>query len=420
MKYRFLAVLLAAVGAVLFISCATIRPHEASFSGDRTFVPGFKPLELNVTALGQGSRKLDASSMYPPPPTGDPKKADQEVRDRAVALADCGIAACYANDLPLARKALDEATATLGGHVTTARDAKARALFFSKESDKTFRGEPHERAVVFLFRGLLYLAEGDAENAQACFKSGALQDAMASGAEDRSDWLSIDLLLLVAKRLIGASDARDWQSFIAKEYAGGSLPDNWQRSGSQPVVFLLAAGGGPIKQAEMLKNGELVYLDVPSRVRSFSVVGEEHLTLGCTAPTDNCFVQAATRGKREMDKVLAGQAKTRRGIKTTSKVLKGVGEVVEGLPVIGLVGTAMRIGAKVAELAARGIHSEADTRRVGLVPGEFYMVIADASRLGDFATLQVLGDNGQVLAKGTARVEPKPGTAQVVLARFPY
>ena len=421
MRHRITLALLASLGIVLLISCATVRPPEATFQGRTTFAPGFRPLKVSATTLADGDQRADVSSAYPPMPSGDRKVSDQDIRDRAAALADCGIAACYANDPALARRALDEAIATMGGHVATASDAKARALFFSKESDKTFRGEPHERAVTFLFRGMLYLAEGDAENAQACFKSGALQDAMASGTEDRSDWLSIDLLLLAAKRMLDSPDAADWQAFIAKEYSGGGLPDGWQTTAVRPVVILLAAGRGPVKQAEMLRNGELVYLDVPSKVRGFRVLGEKNTTLACASPTDDCFVQAATRGKREMDKVLAGKAQTRRGLKTTSGVLKDVGETMENLPGgLSVLGTALRIGAKASELAARGIHSEADTRKVELVPNEFYLVMADANRLGASATLQVLGQADEVLAEGVASIRAKPDGAQVILARFPY
>jgi len=420
-RHRITLALIASLWIVLLTSCATVRPPEATFHGRTTFASGFKPLTLSVTTLGCGNRRADVTFAYPPMPSGDRKVVDQDMSDRAAALADCGIAACYANDPALARRALDEAIATMGGHVATASDKKARDLFFSKEGQKTFRGEPHERAVAFLYRGILYLAEGDAENAQACFKSGALQDAMASGAEDRSDWLSIDLLLLAAKRTLNAADASDWQAFLANEYANGGLPDGWQIAADNPVVILLAAGRGPIKQAEMLRNGELVYLDVPSRVRGFRVLGKKNTTLGCSLPTDDCFVQAATRGKREMDKVLAGKAQTRRGLKTTSGVLKGVGEVMENLPGgLGMIGTAMRIGAKASELAARGIHSEADTRQVELVPAEFYLVVADAARLGSSATLQVLGEGDEVLAEGSASIQTETDGAQVVLARFPH
>ena len=349
---------------------------------------------------------------------GNEPKAVAEL-NRAVLLAERGIAATHANDIPLARKALDEAVAVMGGHVATATDARARAMFFSTESQKTFRGEPHERVVIFLYRGLVYLADGDADNAQACFKSAQLQDALATGKEDRANWLTADLLLYVAECLSGDPNREDLARYIESRYgAEGSLPDGWSKARRNPVVIVVAAGRGPIKQAQMLANGELMYLEVPTYADRLKVTG----SMGSVVclPTDNCFVQAATRGKREMDKVLAGKASVRKGVRTAGAVVNAVGGVVSYLPYVGLLGTAMQYGANAAQFAAEGIHSEADTRSVGLVPAQFYVYVADATELGPHPTLRIVDHKDRVLAQSTIDLPRRPDRLSVVLARFPY
>ncbi|MFP3441488.1 hypothetical protein R0K18_27540, partial [Pantoea sp. SIMBA_133] len=55
---------------------------------------------------------------------------------------------------------------------------KARSIWY-EEAEKDFKGEPYERAMVYLYLGLIYLEEGDYGNARASFLAGLLQDAFA-------------------------------------------------------------------------------------------------------------------------------------------------------------------------------------------------------------------------------------------------
>jgi len=410
------------VGLLLIASCATVRPHQASFSGQSTFSRNAPPLGLPVVVLGSGPRLADVASISMPSDVG--AGGGKELKDvaelnRAVLLAERGIAAAHANDLLGASRSLDEAIAVMGGHVATAKDAQARALFFSTESRKTFRGEPHERAVMFIYRGLVYLADGDADNAQACFKSAALKDALATGKEDRADWLTADLLLYLTQCLAVDPNRQDWARNIESRYgAEGSLPDGWSKAHRNPVVVVVVAGRGPIKQSQMLAKGELMYLEVPTHADRLEVAGVRGSVI--CAPTDRPFVQAATRGKREMDKVLAGKAAVRKGFRTAGDVVNVVGGVVSAIPYVGLIGTAMTYAANAAKLASEGIHSDADTRSVGLVPAQFYVYVGDASELGGHPKLRIIDREDCVLAEGTIDLPRKPDRLSVVLARFSY
>ena len=55
---------------------------------------------------------------------------------------------------------------------------KARSKFTSEEV-KDFKGDPYERAMVYFYRGLIYLIRDDYENARASMLGGLLQDSLA-------------------------------------------------------------------------------------------------------------------------------------------------------------------------------------------------------------------------------------------------
>ena len=90
-------------------------------------------------------------------------------------------------------------------YADTETAAKARSLW-SAEAYKDFKGEPYERAMAYYYRGLLYLRDGDYENARASFKGGMLQDAFAEEEQNRSDFALLAFLEGWASRCAGNKD----------------------------------------------------------------------------------------------------------------------------------------------------------------------------------------------------------------------
>ena len=65
---------------------------------------------------------------------------------------------------------------------------------FAREDVKDFKGEPFERAMVFYYLGLSYLALGDFENARASFKAGEYQDSLSRAEKYQADFALLNFL----------------------------------------------------------------------------------------------------------------------------------------------------------------------------------------------------------------------------------
>ena len=59
---------------------------------------------------------------------------------------------------------------------------------FAREDVKDFKGEPFERAMVFYYLGLSYLALGDFENARTSIKAGEYQDNLSRAEKYQADF----------------------------------------------------------------------------------------------------------------------------------------------------------------------------------------------------------------------------------------
>ncbi|MFA4987359.1 MAG: hypothetical protein WC712_12295, partial [Candidatus Brocadiia bacterium] len=279
-------------------------------------LPGCAPARnpyAGISAVQYAIPEPDAvsSSLLPPPrQISDPRLDDIEARiaalpynHRPLLYADYGIEAMYLGDMVKAERFLDAAIAAMSS-ITTG-DASAATSMKGSEADKLYKGEPHERALVYLYRGLLYIAQGEPDNAQACFVAGALADAMAEHAEDRCDWMTLDVMALQSKRLAGFTDADDWRTSVEKKY-GSALPPGWDSAFREPVFIMAASGRAPLKVP--MRNRDmpmkLGYVEARSEVSAVRVRqgGKEGTEIPLPL-ADDVYVQAASRGTRNMDAV---------------------------------------------------------------------------------------------------------------------
>ncbi|MGR9051769.1 MAG: hypothetical protein ACU84J_03905 [Gammaproteobacteria bacterium] len=128
-----------------------------------------------------------------------------------------------------------------------ADDPKAEAAKskFSEESVKDFKGEPYERAMAYYYRGILYLIEGDYENARAAFKMGEFQDTLSSKEQFQSDFALLNYLQGWASACNGDKQMADESFEFASQYSDALFrPD-----ASHKLLMLLDSGGSPIKLA---------------------------------------------------------------------------------------------------------------------------------------------------------------------------
>lgn len=179
---------------------------------------------------------------------------------------------------------------------------KARSTFVP-ERTKDFKGESYERAMAFLYRGLLFLGEGDYGNARAVFQGGQLQDAFAEDQRYQSDFAILDVLSGWASQCEGNTVlARDFYQRAVAARPGIYIP--------RPIDRMLAIadiGLPPIKEGGGEYGEYLTYSPpeaVPEQKAVFIVNGTGYeTTFG-----EDLYWQASTRGGRQVDKILAGKA----------------------------------------------------------------------------------------------------------------
>ena len=95
------------------------------------------------------------------------KVVTQGERNRVLNLLRAGLASMELGHNDLAARSFDEALVTIETIYAGDEKAEQARSTFTAEDRKIFRGEPYERAMAFYYRGILYLMEGDYENARA-------------------------------------------------------------------------------------------------------------------------------------------------------------------------------------------------------------------------------------------------------------
>ncbi len=130
-------------------------------------------------------------------------------RDRVLWEYRLAAAAMRQGKYDLAKQNLDDALLTLGGIYGKDPNAKKARSYFHAEAKKTFIGEPYERSMAYIYRGILYWMDGELDNARACFRSAEFEDSDAENHEYAGDWVLPDYLDGLATTKLGGdgSDA---------------------------------------------------------------------------------------------------------------------------------------------------------------------------------------------------------------------
>jgi len=276
-----------------------------------------------------------------------------------------------------------------------------------------FAGEPHEIASLYIFRGLVFLAKNDSENAKSCFLRASLADAMASQDESRSNWLTADVLATLSFKLYG-SDVRagDHAKMIRSTYPQAPTDKGWVDGAALAglkkdglTIVVVAIGNPPVKYGQ----GALQYVESKSKVRSVRVEGAS------TWLTDNVYVQAVTRGRRNMDDILAARQKRRENTETAGSVALGIAGGLGGLP-----GMAIQVIAGAIIDKAQEIDVDADSRQISTVPGRFHVWASNSVMPGEAMSIELRNHAGKTIARGSVTMPTarSPGPA-LVLAWFP-
>ncbi len=253
---------------------------------------------------------------------------------------------------------------------------KARSTFV-KENYKDFKGQPHERAMAYLYRGLLYLMEDDYENARASFKGGQLQDALAEDQKYASDFASLEFLEGWASMCNG-DDAMAEEAFSRAVSLNSRLvpPDS-----DHSVLHVHEVDIGPSKVAEGEHSEKLTY----AKRSLFDAGGSLQVDVWMDevspelVKAEDLYWQATTRGGREVDAIIEGKATFKENAQDTAGAL-AAGSMAATQQAIAYndsdmanLGGAMAVASLFSSALAASAKPEADTRYWDSLPGYIYV-----------------------------------------------
>ena len=303
-------------------------------------------------------------------------------------------AALLVGDEEAAFKALDGATRIMGTlESSTTEDARA---ILGEEATKVWKGDPHERCMSALYKGLLYWRKGDLGNASACFKSGLLADAYSAEGEHQQDFAVLSFLLGWVSHLRGQPEQA---RFSFREAAENNPQNPWfadPKPGENNVLVVADIGGGPRKFADGA-DGSIARYEQPVHDDGSIEILVDGQFAGRSAVGTMLYLQAITRGKRVLDGIRKGKV-----IFKDAAFIAGVivlGEAIEdenwGMAAVG---------AGLLALSAL-TNPSADTRHWTLLPAEVHVLPLRIEPGPHELRVQVL-DRGGLPIQGWTRTFP--------------
>jgi len=307
-------------------------------------------------------------------------------RDRVLWEYRLAAAAMRQGKFDVAKQNLDDALTTLQGIYGPDPNARKARGYFHAEAKKTFIGEPYERSMAYIYRGILYWMDGQPDNARACFRSAEIEDSDTENHQYAGDWVLPDYLDGFATAKLGG-DGSDAFKRAQANVKGLRLPPYDPKAN---VLFFFEFGRGPTKYATGQYAEQLRIRTGPSSVQS-ARLSVDALKFP-VAPTDDVDFQAATRGGRVMDHILGNKA-----------VFKTATDVA---------GSAAIIGGSAAILADRGRDATADEVGAGLIVAGIVSKIVSGATQPE-ADIRTWDNLPHYLSFATVPLPPGPHVATV-------
>jgi len=319
-------------------------------------------------------------------------------RDKVLWEYRLAAAAMRQGKFDVAKQNLDEALTTLQGIYGPDPNAKKARGYFHAEAKKTFIGEPYERSMSYVYRGILYWMDGQPDNARACFRSAELEDSDTENHAYAGDWVLPDYLDGLASTKLGG-DGSDAFNRAEKSAKGVKLPPYNPKANA---LLFFEFGPGPAKYSTGEYGEELRFHVVPSPVISAEFKVDAHVYP--VAPADDVGFQANTRGGRVMDHILGNKA-----------VFKKSTDVIGNVALIGGLSTAalsdnrtaqqVGLGVALAGLISKGISAattpQADTRSWDNLPRYISFANLELAPGQHVITVDFRNGNGAVLSNLT-------------------
>lgn len=323
-----------------------------------------------------------------------------------------GMAALAAGNVDMAEKAFEAAVVRIDQiYADNAEAQKAKSLW-TAEKIKDYKGEPYERAMAFFYRGLVYAARGDFQNARAMFKQADYQDTVAEAEQYAGDFGLMPYMAGWASYCDGNTQlSKDFLQLAAK---GDKAYEN--ASTDKPVLVLVEAGRAPFKYGAG-RFGEALKWQAhpgttPTAQRACMETGSQ-----CVADTfmvgADIGYQATTRGGRPVDAVLGGKASFKEGAQTVATVATALGAAGMQAGMMGGGRDSANMGmiglfaGLVAQGVAQSTQAQADIREWEQLPGTVWLATGD--RKVNAQRLRVtLDDSGTASSVVASRLVDSP------------
>lgn len=285
-----------------------------------------------------------------------------------------GLAAMELGQWDVARKAFDQAILRIDSVYADDENARKAKSLWSKEKVKDWKGEPYERAMAYYYRGLLYLRDGEFDNAAAAFRAADYQDTQAEQEAFQGDFGLMPFLAAWAQNCRGnASTAKDlYSQALSRDKAVAPL------SIDERFLVLIDSGRGPVKYGDGKHKEVLKFRAADNAKDSVLAVDLGGKALPVHLAGDVQF-QAETRGGRAVDGILNGKAQWKDNTDTAGQVATAVGMASMQAGVYNNNDNMAQFGALAsfaglfAQVAAKAMTPEADTRAWGSLPGAIYV-----------------------------------------------
>ncbi|WP_203299951.1 hypothetical protein [Marinobacter sediminum] len=281
-------------------------------------------------------------------------------RNKVLNLMEIGVKAYRAGYRDEAKNTLSQARLEIENvYADTDSARKARSIWY-EEAEKDFKGEPYERAMVYMYLGLIYLEEGDYGNARASFLAGLLQDAFAEEQQNSTDFALLLYLAGWSAMQMGSDQlARDHFAELKLYRPDAPIPDL-----DDNALLIIETGKSPRKLGDGVGHHQLVYRrgknfkDIAAEMRN----GEEWSPV---YPVEDIFFQASTRGGRAIDRIVEGQIQFKENTRAIGSTLSTVSQDSTLAGFSAAAGGAVGAGFAAISLisvAADGMSASANTR----------------------------------------------------------
>jgi tetratricopeptide (TPR) repeat protein len=378
-RARVAAALLAATAIA---GCATTQEHEKEIDVPPEQMRSYlsdKPEDLHrlyAKVLTQGERNAVLNHMR------------------------AGLAAMELGHWQTAERSFDQALLGIEAVYADNEDAENARSNWVKENYKAFKGEPYERAMAYYYRGLLYLREGDYENARASFKGGLLQDTLAQQETYSQDFALLSYLSGWASHCNGDAALADQAFAEARAYNDRLRPPTAEAS-----LLLVGETGLAPRKVAVGEYGQALAFERAEGFRDRSVDVETAQSQVALVEAEDVFFQANTRGGREVERILQGQAE----FKDTTDTL-GDAALAGGAAATSYGATTGNDGAAAAGIAvmaagliAKGIsaatRTEADVRTWDNLPDRVHLAAVAAAPVPETATASFRDASGETMAR---------------------